>query len=220
VACDCHTTEGPLNELVQTIATMGNRRKDKFIFIGISQEDCLQGILKNKFVSGLRKKYGYDTSTGNLGIEPLSFDPSGSMVKLRDPSQWKPNSIICDKFNGVHLRISGPILPHWVYRLSSDGSLPVHEQFDGTPFRIFWEASKRLDFTSELYVPPDQSYDQLLPNGTWIGQVGDVVKKENPYDAGMILGLYSAWYPILDFSGYLGFARLEFLTSHSQRFTD
>jgi len=54
------------------------------------------------------------------------------------------------------------------------------------------EASKRLNFTYEIYAPVNQSYGQLLTNGTWIGQVGDVVKKENPYDVGMMLGLYSA----------------------------
>jgi len=85
---------------------------------------------------------------------------------------------------------------------------------------MFWETSQRYHFTFELHASEDQSYGQLLPNGTWIGQVGDVVKKENPYEVGMMLGLYSAWYHILDFSGYLDFAKLQFLTSHPQRFAD
>jgi len=85
---------------------------------------------------------------------------------------------------------------------------------------MFWETSERYNFTFELYAPEDQSYGQLLPNGTWIGQVGDVVKKENSYDVGIIWGFYSAWYHILDFAGYLSFAKLEFSTSHPQRFTN
>jgi len=80
---------------------MGRKRKDKFFFIGNSQ-DCLQQIFKNKILSGLRKKYGYDYSTGNLLVEPVSFDPSGAMNTLEDPSQWKPSHKICDKFNGRH----------------------------------------------------------------------------------------------------------------------
>jgi len=110
-------TQNKFNDLVQTITTMGNRRKDKFIFIGNS-EDCLQQIFRDKIVSGLRKTYGYDYSTGNLLVEPVSFDPSGSMNKLEDPSQY------------------------WLYRIGLDESLPVNEQFDGTQFRMFWETSK------------------------------------------------------------------------------
>jgi len=71
-------------------------------------------------------------------------------------------------------------------------------------------------FVFELNAPPGQSYGELLLKGNWLGQVGDLAKKENPYECAVLLGHVLAWYPLVDFTGVFDIAKLIFVTSHQQ----
>ncbi|XP_035710421.1 uncharacterized protein LOC118436422 [Folsomia candida] len=193
-------------ELEEFIKINGNRRRDRFIFVG--KEPSLSNLFHSEVIKGLKDKVGLTIPkhgmTTELLLDPVIYNPSGEMVKvsIHDVQDFsniiKVGPLMGRNLRGRHLKITGSLLPTWLYRISDDKS-PQGLQHDGSNYRIFVEASRRFNFTFDLDAPPGKVYAAKLANGTWVGQTGDLFYTERGYTNSIYLGQI---YGLLDFVEY------------------
>ena len=109
--------------------------------------------------------------------------------------------------NGQRIRVAIFVVEPYIIL---EGGKPVGGYF----YNIIKESSKFYNYTAEVDHPPFKGIVQL-PNKTWIGQIGQVVSGEKD----LLLGSGHTYdrNAYLDFSSYVDYAGLYFVTSFPNR---
>lgn len=212
-------------EMEEFIQTNGNNRRDRFIFIGT--EPKLPQFFRRNVIKGLKDKVGLTipprlTLPHHLLLDPLIHSPTGEMVNIPVPLKdvdfsqiIKIGPLMCRNFRGRHLKITGSLLPTWLYRVS-DPESPQGLQHDGSNYRIFVEAAAKFNFTFDLDAPPGKEYAMRYPNGTWGGQTGDLFYTERGYTNSIYLGQIYGLNVIVDYASTIDPAHLMFFSGHAK----
>lgn len=216
-------------EMEKFIHDNGNRRRDRFIFVGA--EPSLQILFRTEVIRGLKDKIGLvvtpqllsddDPTSVQLLIDPIVYNPRGQMESAFLPHGQDLFQILAVRplmgrnLRGRHLKISGCLLPTWLYRISDESS-PQGVQHDGSNYRIFLEASLKFNFSFEIDAPVGQGYGSYLPNGTWTGMAANLYYTERNFDLAILLGHVQGWFHFVDFASPLDFAKLVFVTGRAK----
>lgn len=197
-----------IEETEEFVANNGNMRKDRYIFVG--EEDVLRILFKMDKIKRLKDKIGFIPSNGHYLSDPFIYSDGEMDSVLSLPGIQRPQ--MGRNLRGRHLRISGCLLPTWLYR-TADEDGPNGIEYDGSNYRLFLESSNKFNYTFELHAPPTQGYGALLPNGTWTGMASDLYYTERNFDIAVLLGHVIGWFHFVEFASTLDFAYLTFVTA-------
>ncbi|OXA57341.1 Glutamate receptor [Folsomia candida] len=166
-----------------------NKRKDRYIFFH-ENLNVLRQFLQLNEIQKIQHKIGITISR--------TFSPTHYLRSL--------SPRVGHSLNNRHIKCSGFLTSPYFFILD-DG-----ETFDGTNYRIVAEASKTFNFTFSTHVT--SGYGTLLPNGTWIGLLGDIYYEDSEYEVAYSLGHDVILDGLIDYAACLDFVRLTFMTRH------
>jgi hypothetical protein len=207
------------DELVtRTLKNLTNRRKDRFIFIS-KNSSALKEFMSKSYIKRIQEKVGisFHNETCTYLIEDgdtLKEIKNPSQLLLESSSNNKKKPLIGYNLNGRHLRCSGSLIAPYIFAIDEPNEFK--EKYDGLFYRIVSLASHPFNYTFETWAPVGQTYGTLLPNGTWLHMLADILYEDRDYDIGYNLAHAFIWDGLIDFAATLTTTKLSFITRHPQ----
>ncbi|CAL8109214.1 unnamed protein product [Orchesella dallaii] len=217
---DFDTWSSPLlpnkTSLHQWIKVIANRRRDHVIFVGTNS--IIYKYWQHPILNQLTWKWALDEDTQEIfasvsghsnPLLPTHFKDVKSLEKhfKVHPTIFK----MAHNVRGRKLKFTAwPGAPpyYFISGVNPDGT----EIFDGTHYRIFNESFQKFNYTMNVEKTSGDVYGDLLPNGTWVGMIGNLYYEERGFDVCMYLGPQIFWYDLFDFSESINSVGVYFIT--------
>ncbi|XP_045027053.1 probable glutamate receptor isoform X3 [Daphnia magna] len=148
-------------------------------------------IMENGTSSSASRELQDCTGLDDLKWSSVTYPVTFDSPDLPDNVEWH------HLLNGKHLRLTSLERPPFViFERDSYGSVIAYK---GYCYEIINALQETYNFTYEVVLPGDKSYGKIMPNGSWDGMLGLILKQDADIGLGPFSVTYSR-YGVVDFS--------------------
>ena len=183
--------------------------RDAFLFI-IDSPSSVPLVLESSLLAALKWKFFLRLDSGDLTIARDTLKSCTRKNYDHEATKggtWLEISRRKINLNGVYLTVAGLAVPPFML-LNRERKI-----VGGTFVKVFEEASKNYNFTYDMSTERKPIGFQL-PNGTWVGLIGDILYKRKDMGTCIRPTLHS--FPLLDYTTFVFHERALFVLAHPE----